>query len=213
MVLSRYETTNLTPYENPNHMPGYAGYCPQVKFRHYGNTFGYATAKCFQDMRTTKLNTSVMDDKGISADGQHRFPSLYSNSPDLVLSARARTRERWLNAKKYSLFNEHERGREVKEFDKLAQSHRDHYMDRTGTVPREERFVVPRKPSAKKGPQSTYASDFLSKDARLKCPLSGNVIVADGKDKFDHGVSLKICPASSCTWRDRALRDVYFEKR
>ena len=97
----------------------YAGYCPQVKFRHYGNTFGNATAKCFQDMRTTKLNTSVMDDKGISADGQHRFPSLYSNSPDLVLSARARTRERWLNAKKYSLFNEHERGREVKEFDKV----------------------------------------------------------------------------------------------
>lgn len=31
-------------------------------------------------------------------------------------------RERWRNAKKYSLFNEHERGREVKEFDQVFTS-------------------------------------------------------------------------------------------
>jgi len=60
-----------------------------------------------------------MNDPGISRDGQHRFPTVYSNKPDLVLSARARTRERWRNVKKYSLFNEHERGREVQEFDKV----------------------------------------------------------------------------------------------
>lgn len=97
----------------------YAGYCPRAKFLYYGDTFGNTTAKCFQDRRTAKLSTSITHDPGISADGQHRFPTVYSNTPDLVLSARARTRERWRNAKKYSLFNEHQRGREVQEFDKV----------------------------------------------------------------------------------------------
>ena len=60
-----------------------------------------------------------MADPGISGDGQHRFPTVYSNTPDLVLAARARTRERWRDAKKYSLFNGHERGRAVQEFDKV----------------------------------------------------------------------------------------------
>ena len=97
----------------------YAGYCPQAKFWHYGDTFGNTTAKCFQDRRTAKLNGSVINDPGISGDGQHRFPTVYSNTPDLVLSARTRARERWRDAKKYSLFNEHERGRDVQEFDKV----------------------------------------------------------------------------------------------
>lgn len=97
----------------------YAGYCPKAKFWHYGDTFGNTTAKCFQDRRSAKLNTSVMNNPGISKDGQHKFPTVYCNLPDLVLSARVRTRERWLNAKKCALFNEHERGREVQEFDKV----------------------------------------------------------------------------------------------
>lgn len=97
----------------------YAGYCPRAKFLYYGDTFGNTTAKCFQDRRTAKLSTSITHDPGISADGQHRFPTVYSNTPDLVLSARARTRERWRNPKKYSLSNEHQRGKEVQEFDKV----------------------------------------------------------------------------------------------
>ena len=97
----------------------YAGYCPQVKFRHYGATFGNATAKCFQDRRTAELNTSVMTKPGVSKDGRDRFPTMYSNSPDLLLSTIAIKRGRWCNAKNYSLFNEHKRGREVKEFDKV----------------------------------------------------------------------------------------------
>lgn len=97
----------------------YAGYCPQAKFWHYGDTFGNTTAKCFQERRAAKLNSSVTRQPGTSGDGRTEFPTVYSNTPNLVLAARARTRERWRNAKKYSLFNEHERGREVKEFDQV----------------------------------------------------------------------------------------------
>ena len=109
----------------------YTGYCPRAKFLYQGDTFGNATAKCFQDRRTAKLCTSIKHDPGISADGQHRFPTVYSNTPDLVLSARARTRERWSNAKKYSLFNEHQRGREVQEFDKVLLLPRPTSVDNT----------------------------------------------------------------------------------
>ena len=117
-----FDTTNFLNIQLNAHFSfsRYAGYCPQAKFWHYGDTFGNTTAKCFQDRRTAKLSTSVMNDPGISGDGQYRFPTVYSNTPDLVLSARARTRERWCDAKKYSLFNEHERGREVQEFDKVS---------------------------------------------------------------------------------------------
>ena len=102
----------------------YAGYRPRAKFWHYGDTFGNTTAKCFQERRAAKLNSSVMKQAGMSGDGRPEFPTVYSNTPDLVLAARARTRERWSNARKYLLFNEHERGREVKEFDQVLITYR-----------------------------------------------------------------------------------------
>lgn len=100
---------NLLPFR-------YTGYCPQAKFWHYADTFGNTTAKCFQERRTAMLNSSVMKQPGTSGDGKTEFPTVYTNKPNLVLAARATTRERWRNAKKYSLFNEDERGREVKRF-------------------------------------------------------------------------------------------------
>ena len=60
-----------------------------------------------------------MTKPGVGKDGRDRFPTMYSNSPDLLLSTIAIKRGRWCNAKNYSLFNEHKRGREVKEFDKV----------------------------------------------------------------------------------------------
>ncbi|CAH3025922.1 unnamed protein product [Porites evermanni] len=214
-MFSPHTTTNLTTYQDPNHMPGYAGYCPRAKFVYHGDTFGNTTAKCFQDRRKTKLSTSITHDPGITADGQHRFPTVYSNTPDLVLSARARTRERWRNAKKYSLFNEHQRGREVQEFDKLSQNHRNHYMDRTGTVQRVERFVMPRKePIVARGTNSAENSSLLRKDFKIKCPISGIFVSEEDKDfRSHHNHPFKMSPPSTCTWRDRALRDIYFEKR
>ncbi|XP_029202560.2 protein FAM166C B-like [Acropora millepora] len=212
-MFSLHETTNSCTYQNPCHMPGYAGYCPQVKFRHYGATFGNATAKCFQDRRTAELNTSVMTKPGVSKDGRDRFPTMYSNSPDHLLLTIAIKRGRWCNAKNYSLFNEHKRGREVKEFDKLAQNHRDYYMDSSGTIPREDKFVVPRKRPASSGWQSTKTTDFLRNDVKIKCSLSGKSISLEDKGKVSQGASLKMRPRSPGNWRDRALRDVYFEKR
>ena len=100
---------NLLPFR-------YTGYCPQAKFWHYADTFGNTTAKCFQERRTAGLNSSVMKQPGTSGDGKTEFPTIYTNKPNLVLAARATTRERWRNANKYSLFNEDERGREVKQF-------------------------------------------------------------------------------------------------
>ncbi|KAJ7350202.1 hypothetical protein OS493_037782 [Desmophyllum pertusum] len=67
-------TTNLTTFQNPKHMPGYAGYCPQAKFWHYGDTFGNTTAKYMHERRTAKLNSSVMKQPGISGDGRTEFP-------------------------------------------------------------------------------------------------------------------------------------------
>ncbi|XP_020620813.1 UPF0573 protein C2orf70 homolog B-like [Orbicella faveolata] len=208
-MLSPFNTTNQTTSQDPKHMPGYAGYCPQAKFWHYGDTFGNTTAKCFQEKRTAKLNSSVMRQPGTSGDGRTEFPTVYSNNPNLVLAARTRTRERWRNAKKYSLFNEHERGRELKKFDQLAQSHRDHYMDRSGTVQRVEHFVI----SRKEGPKITD-DNFFCKGVKISCPLSGELIqTINGKCTIHLGLPLKMSPTSMCTWRDRALRDVYFEKR
>ena len=60
-----------------------------------------------------------MTKPGVSKDGRDRFPTMYSNSPDHLLLTIAIKRGRWCNAKNYSLFNEHKRGREVKEFDQV----------------------------------------------------------------------------------------------
>ena len=86
---------------------------------YHGDTFGNATAKYFQDRRTAEFQTSVMRLQGVSGDGKFEFPTLYSNNKDLVLSARTRTRERWYAAPKYSLFNSHERAKQLQAFDKV----------------------------------------------------------------------------------------------
>ncbi|XP_022809024.1 UPF0573 protein C2orf70 homolog B-like [Stylophora pistillata] len=190
-------------------MLGYAGHCHQAKFWNYGDTFGNTTAKYFQDRRIAKLNNSKATQPGTYGDGRPEFLSVYSNTPNLVLAARMKTRERRRNAKKYSLFNEHERGREVKKFDqlftsdnlsasKLAQSHREYYKDRSGTVLRVEQFVIPRK----------------VQPAITRSPLCEMLVEENGcAFTTNHGLSYEMSPPMACTWRDRGLRDVYFEKR
>ena len=97
----------------------YAGYRPQEKFC-YGDTFGNATTKYFQDRRVARLNSSVVKKPGVRGDGKVEFPTVYSNDPNLVLGARTRTRERWCAAPKYELFNTHERDEEIQEFYKVT---------------------------------------------------------------------------------------------
>ena len=54
----------------------------------------------------------------------------------------------------------------------------------------------------------------LSKEVTLKCPLCGRIAPLDVRDYMmrHHKIPKKIDPPKS-TWRDRPMRDVYFERR
>ena len=77
----------------------YRGHCPTTKYD-YGETYGNATAKYFQDYRSDVLYAS---DDPLSRGGE--FPTYYTHKPESVISSRGRTRDRWLAAPKYSLGN------------------------------------------------------------------------------------------------------------
>ncbi|CAG5123133.1 unnamed protein product [Candidula unifasciata] len=131
-------TTNNATYIPPRFMPGYRGYCPTIKFD-YGETYGNQTAKYFQDYRSSVL-TSAADpySKGGS------FPTLYSHNPDLVISNRTRTQDSRLLAPRYQLSNvDHNSKEELYQFNTLAQAHREHYTDKSGTVKSVDYFSIP----------------------------------------------------------------------
>lgn len=131
-------TTNNATYIPPRFMPGYRGYCPTIKYD-YGETYGNQTAKYFQDYRSSVLNSSADPYcKGGS------FPTVYSHNPDLVISNRTRTQDRWLLAPKYQLSNvDHDRKEELYQFNRLSQSQREHYTDKSGTVKPVDYFSIP----------------------------------------------------------------------
>ena len=93
----------------------YKGHCPTVKFD-YGETYGNATAKYFQDYRSETLNQSKSN---YARGGQ--FPTVYTHNPDLVIHARDRTREQWRTTPNYELTNvNHDRREEINKFDKVS---------------------------------------------------------------------------------------------
>lgn len=144
-------TTHNAAYIPPRLMPGYRGHCPTTKFD-YGETYGHATAKYFQDYRSAVLNSSKSN---YSKGGQ--FPTIYSHNPDLVISARDRTRERYRTAPQYQLSNvQYDRMDELEKFDKLSQQHREYYKDRTQTVQRVDYFMLPRKAEDQFKKQAAY---------------------------------------------------------
>ncbi|XP_069461713.1 ciliary microtubule inner protein 2C isoform X2 [Ambystoma mexicanum] len=131
-------THNNATYINPALMPGYRGHVP-TKVYAFGDTYGNTTAKYFQDFRSSALNTS----KSPYCSGGN-FPTLYSNDPSLVLGSRSRSWDRWLHAPTCTRFNvDYNRTEELKDFHKLAQKQREHYRDKTGTVPQVPYFVLP----------------------------------------------------------------------
>ncbi len=92
----------------------YNGHVPTMKFD-YGETYGNATSKYFQDYRLKTLDNS----KSNYCQGGY-FPTYYTHQPDLVIGNRTRTRDRWLSAPRYSLTNvDHDRKEELIKFDKV----------------------------------------------------------------------------------------------
>ncbi|XP_058143725.1 ciliary microtubule inner protein 2C [Dasypus novemcinctus] len=141
-MASRSAGTLLTEfnaaYVPPALMPGYQGHVPGVASS-FGSTYGDTTLKYFQDQR----NATLGDSHTAFGTGGH-FPTLFSPNPSLVLSSRARARDRRLHAPSYTRFNlDSDRAAELTRFYQVVQQHRDHYRDRTATVPRAPHFVLP----------------------------------------------------------------------
>ena len=77
----------------------YQGHVPGVAFS-FGSPYGTATLKYFQDHRDAALEKS----RTVFSKGGH-FPTLFSSDPNLVLSKRSHTRDRWLHTPSYTRFN------------------------------------------------------------------------------------------------------------
>ncbi|XP_005099242.1 protein FAM166C A [Aplysia californica] len=192
-------TTNNATYIPPRFMPGYRGYCPTIKYD-YGETYGNQTAKYFQDYRSSVLNSSADPYcKGGS------FPTVYTHNPDLVISNRTRTQDRWLQAPKYQLSNvDHDRKEELYQFDRLSQAHREHYKDKSGTVKSIDFYSIPA--SAQEQFKRNVPFLVLSTKYRDDINLPFLEHVARRKPLIQRGVT-------SSSQRDREMRDVIFEKR
>jgi hypothetical protein len=107
--ISQYFSVKLS------HIYRYRGHCPTTKYD-YGETYGNATAKYFQDYRSEVLSASA-DPYCKGGD----FPTYYTHKPETVISNRTRTRDRWLHTPKYSLTNiDFDRKEELKSFDKVC---------------------------------------------------------------------------------------------
>ncbi|XP_043843911.1 protein FAM166C isoform X2 [Dromiciops gliroides] len=104
-------TGNNTAYVPPCLMPGYQGHVPNVAFS-FGDTYGNATYKYFQDCRNSALDTSYSP---YSKGGQ--FPTLCSPNPNLVLGYRSHAWDRWLHTPTYTRYNlDCNRSTELKQF-------------------------------------------------------------------------------------------------
>lgn len=195
------QTTHQATFIPPRHMPGYKGHCPTLKFD-YGETYGNATAKHFQDYRSETLNQS----KSPYANGG-QFPTVYSHNPDMVIGARDRTNERWRTAPNYALSSvNHDRKDELDSFNQMAQQHREHYKDRTGTIQRVDEFLIPKKA------EDMYSQDKPTPEEELKL-VTGAESTRMMNSSVLRGPEMHESLSRDSTVRDRAMRDVYFEKR
>jgi len=192
-------TTNNATFIPPRFMPGYRGYCPTKKYD-YGETYGNQTAKHFQDYRSSVLTSS--------ADPYCRggsFPTTYTHNPDLVISNRTRTQDRWLQAPRYQLSNQnHDRKEELTQFDRLSQSHRDQYKDKTGTLKSINLFSLP--VSAQEQFNKNVPFVILSTKYRDDLCLPHLDHVARRRPLLQRAVTV-------ASQRDREMRDCIFEKR
>uniref|UniRef100_A0A4W4F587 Ciliary microtubule inner protein 2C n=1 Tax=Electrophorus electricus TaxID=8005 RepID=A0A4W4F587_ELEEL len=119
-------THNNATYLPSSLMPGYCGHVPNAKFL-YGDTFGNATIKYFQDFRCAAMASSA---SAYSKGGM--FPSIYSNADTLVIAQRSMNRDRALNTPYWAPL-----------VLQLAQKHRGNYNDQTGTLQPVPFFCLP----------------------------------------------------------------------
>nr|KAI8754574.1 FAM166C A protein [Biomphalaria glabrata] len=191
-------TTNNATYIPPRFMPGYRGYCPTIKYD-YGETYGNQTAKYFQDYRSSVLNSSA---DPYAKGGQ--FPTVYSHNPDLVISNRTRTQDRWLLAPKYQLSNvDHDRKEEIYQFNRLANAHREHYTDKSGTVKPVDYFSIPTSGERQFKKIVTFDKSYPNyyQDVGLPSIRTGSQALSQHH------------PPMVSTQRNRAMRNVFFERR
>ncbi|RUS85149.1 hypothetical protein EGW08_007053 [Elysia chlorotica] len=192
-------TTNNATYIPPRFMPGYRGHCPTIKYD-YGETYGNQTAKYFQDYRSSVLNSSA---DPYCKGGQ--FPTVYSHNPDLVISNRTRTQDRWLQAPRYRLSNvDHDRKEEIYQFDKLSQGHREHYKDKSGTVKSVDFFSIP----ISSVEQFKRNVPFMILSTKYRDCI--NLPPLDHIARREPIVQKAVTTSSQ---RDREMRDLIFEKR
>ncbi|XP_069034994.1 ciliary microtubule inner protein 2C [Lepisosteus oculatus] len=137
-------THNNATYIPPAVMPGYRGHVPTTRYL-YGDTFGNATVKYFQNFRCAVMESSKSP---YSSGGQ--FPTIYSHNPCLVTACRSRSRDRALHTPYWARNNvDFSRQEELKLFDKLAQKHRESYKDKIGTLQPVKYFILPVQESEK----------------------------------------------------------------
>jgi hypothetical protein len=112
---------NIT-YQPGTLLPKYTGHVPETKFM-YGETYGHASEKHFQNYRSSTLNSS----KSLYARGGY-FPSSYSNNPDSVIANRSLSRDRFLFTPKYELNNyNYDRTQELNKYYQQSQLFRQSY--------------------------------------------------------------------------------------
>ncbi|XP_028412283.1 UPF0573 protein C2orf70 homolog B-like isoform X1 [Dendronephthya gigantea] len=135
-------TTNPEIYRHPRHLPGYTGHVHQENFQ-YGETYGNTSARLLSEYRATKLQDSTLGMNGRGGDAQLPFPTYYDHDPSRVMGTRPRTWERWQPQHKFDLLNTSSREREIRDFNKAAQQHREQYKDHSGSRVPVDIFVQP----------------------------------------------------------------------
>ncbi|XP_006835278.1 PREDICTED: UPF0573 protein C2orf70 homolog [Chrysochloris asiatica] len=200
-MASRSAGTLLTEfnaaYVPPSLMPGYQGHVPSVAFS-CGSTYGTTTLKYFQDHRNAAMEKSHTP----FSKGGH-FPTIFSPNPNLVLSNRTNTWDRWLHTPSYTRYNlDSSRSTDLKRFYQTVQQQREYYRDKTGTKARVPYFVLPVKESD-------------------RYPIPTDLPSLSPKDKWH---LLRLAPESLKTYQtfpsgkrvssqERQKRDCYFEFR
>lgn len=193
-------TTHAADYIPPRFMPGHDGHIPTMKFD-FGETYGNHGAKYFQDYRFHTLDSSRTN---MCSGGM--FPTFYSCSPNIAVETRARKWDRWLLAPHYRLYHQdHDKREQLIAFSKKCLAHREHYSDKSGTVPHVDFFLVPT-PAEE---QFNSHKPFILRSFRYTDDIN--------MPNWDHQIHLiqrkPHVSLHKSTHEERTWRDKYFENR